>query len=57
MRALRIVSVSASWLGVFAKEDLIFVIGVLVTILNLYLEYLSRKKEKVILEEPGSSSS
>ena len=46
MRFLRIASVSASWYGVFAKEDLMFVLSVLVTVINLYLEYLSRKKEK-----------
>jgi len=36
----------AAFGAAITKEDLIFIISVLITILNLYLEYLSRKKKK-----------
>lgn len=40
----RFVGIGIGLFGAISRDDLIFVISVLITILNLYLEYLERKR-------------
>ena len=49
---LRIAGMVGGMTAIISKEDLIFIIGVLITLLNLYLEYLERKRARIVTPSP-----
>ncbi len=48
MGVTRWLGASMSLASVISKEEIIFVISLIITVLNLYLEYLQRKRPKEI---------
>jgi len=54
MKKLGIPAVALAIAGYLTKEDILFILGLIVTILNALIEYLRYRREKKVKEEEGN---
>jgi len=54
MKKLGIPAVALAVAGFLTKEDILFILGLIVTVINAVIEYLRYRREKRLKEEEGN---